>query len=127
MKASIIICTHRSDRYEDFVEAINSLKAQSYENEKLEIVVVVDGNRELYERILKSGIEEVDKTEVKVILNEKNLGLSESRNKGIKEAKGDVIAFFDDDAVADENWLRELVRLYEEKDAIAAGGKLLPK
>jgi len=61
-----------------------------------------------------------------VILNEENLGLSESRNKGIKEAKGDVIAFFDDDAVADEDWLKELERMYEEKDAIAAGRKLLP-
>ena len=36
MLVSSILCTHRSDRYEDFVEAINSLKAQSYE--KLEIV-----------------------------------------------------------------------------------------
>ena len=53
---SIILCTHRSDRYEDFVEAINSLNAQSYENENLEIVVVVDGNRELHDKILKSGI-----------------------------------------------------------------------
>jgi len=50
---SIILCTHRNERYEDFVEAINSLNAQSCENEKLEIVVVVDGNRELYDRILK--------------------------------------------------------------------------
>ncbi|MGB7533525.1 MAG: glycosyltransferase family 2 protein [Halobacteriota archaeon] len=123
---SIILCTHRSDRYDDFVEALDSLNAQSCENEKLEIVVVVDGNRELYEKILKSGIE-ADKVEVKVILNEKNLGLSESRNKGIKEAKGDVIAFFDDDAVADKNWIEELVRMYEEKEAIAAGGKILPK
>jgi len=89
--------------------------------------VVVDGNRELYDRILKSGIEEADKVKGKEILNEENLGLSESRNKGIKEAKGDVIAFYDDDAVADEEWVRELVRIYEEKDAIAAGGKLLPK
>ena len=126
---SIILCTHRSERYEDFVEALDSLNAQSCENEKLEIVVVVDGNRELYERILKRGIEEADKVKgkVKVILNEKNMGLSESRNKGMKEAKGDIIAFFDDDAVADEDWMRELVRLYEEKDAFAAGGKLLPK
>jgi len=83
MKVSIILCTHRSERYEDFVEAINSVNAQSGENEKLEIVVVVDGNRELYDRILKSGIEEAGKVEVKVILNEKNLGLSESRNGGI--------------------------------------------
>jgi len=64
---------------------------------------------------------------VKVILNEKNLGLSESRNKGTKEAKGDIIAFFDDDAVADEDWLKELGRMYKEYDAIAAGGELLPK
>jgi len=42
-----------------------------------------------------------------VILNEKNLSLSASRNKGVREAKGDVIAFFDDDAVADENWVEE--------------------
>jgi len=124
MKASIILCTHRSDGYEDFEEAIDSLKAQSYES--LEIVVVVDGNRELYDKIVKSGID-ADKVEVKVILNEENLGLSESRNKGIKEAKGDVIAFFDDDAVADENWMRELLKVYKKRDAIAAGGKLLPK
>jgi len=62
-----------------------------------------------------------------VISNEKNLGLSESRNKGIKEAKGDVIAFFDDDAVADEDWVGELLKVYKERDAIAAGGVLLPK
>jgi len=123
---SVIICTHQSERYEDFVDAINSLKAQSCENEKLEIVVVVDGKRELYDRILKSGITEGDKSNVKVILNERNLGLSASRNRGIKEAKGDIIAFFDDDAVADEEWIRELLRMYEE-DAIAVGGKLLPK
>ncbi|MDI6811069.1 MAG: glycosyltransferase [archaeon] len=40
----------------------------------------------------------------------------------MKESKGDIIAFFDDDAVADKNWIKELVRMYEEKEAIAAGG-----
>ena len=38
MLISIVICTHRSERYEDFVEAIDSLNAQSCDNEKLEIV-----------------------------------------------------------------------------------------
>jgi glycosyltransferase involved in cell wall biosynthesis len=129
MKASIILCTYQSERYEDFVEALDSLNAQSYENENMEIVVVVDGNRELYDRILKSGIEEADrgKGKVKVILNEKNLGLSASRNIGVKEATGGIIAFFDDDAVADKNWVEELVRMYEEHDAIAAGGEILPE
>ena len=43
MLMSIILCTHRSDWYNDLVDAINSLDAQNYNN--LEIVVVVDGNR----------------------------------------------------------------------------------
>ena len=66
---SIILCTHRSDRYEDFEEALNSLYAQSYNN--LEIIVVVDGNRELCDRIVKNGIVDADKVKgkVKVILN----------------------------------------------------------
>ena len=63
---SIILCTRRSEWYEDFEEAVNSLLSQSYNN--LEIIVVVDGNKELYDKIQKSGIE-VDK----IRLNEKNL------------------------------------------------------
>ncbi len=116
---SVIICTHKSERYKDLMEAIESLKVQSYKNS--EIIVVVDGNKELY-KILKSGIKVA-----KLILNEENLGLSKSRNRGIEGAEGDIIAFFDDDAVADKNWIQELVRMYEEQGAPAAGGKLLPK
>jgi len=53
------------------------------------------------------------------------LGLSESRNRGIRVAERDIIAFFDDDAIADKNWVKELVKIYEEKDAIAVGGKMM--
>jgi glycosyltransferase involved in cell wall biosynthesis len=115
---SVVICTHRKERYEDLKEAVDSLKAQSHKS--LEVIVVVDGNRELYEKILNEI--KVDK----IILNEKNLGLSESRNRGINATNGDVVAFFDDDAIADKNWLKELVRMYKEGDTIAAGGKIFP-
>ncbi len=117
---TIIVCTHRSDRYMDLMAAIDSVTVQSYDN--VGIIVVVDGNRALYDKIMASGIA-VDT----VILNERNMGLSESRNRGIKKAKGEIIAFFDDDAVADVNWAKELARMYDEQEAIAAGGKLIPK
>ncbi len=74
MQISIIICTHQTHRYLDFVEAINSLLTQSYEN--TEIIVVVDGNEELYEKISGNENKNVDK----IIFNDKNLGLSESSN-----------------------------------------------
>jgi GT2 family glycosyltransferase len=38
-----------------------------------------------------------------------------------------VVAFIDDDAVADEAWAERLTRAYEEEDAIAAGGKMMPE
>ena len=122
MLVSIIVCSYNPNRYSDLVDALNSLLDQRYDD--IEIIVVVDGSDELYDKVL-NYINHLD-VDIKAILNEKNLGLSESRNRGIEIAKGDVIVFFDDDAVADKNWIRELVRMYEKYDAIAAGGKLIP-
>jgi glycosyltransferase involved in cell wall biosynthesis len=117
---SIVVCAHRTDRFQDLLEAINSLIAQSHS--EIEILTVIDGNQELYEKA-KNLVED---PRIQVTLNEKNLGLSESRNQGISMAKGDIIAFFDDDAIAEVNWVEELVRMYLELGAIAAGGCILP-
>lgn len=117
---SVIVCAHRTDRLQDLLDAISSIKAQSYS--RIEIIMVIDGNPELYEKAIKSA----EDSRIRVLLNEKNLGLSESRNRGISMAKGDIIAFFDDDAIAEENWVEELVRMYREMDVIAAGGCILP-
>ena len=119
MLVSVITCSHRIDRYPDLVDAIESLVAQTYKD--LELIVVVDGDEALYDQIMKDGV-----PADKVISNEANVGLSESRNRGLAVASGEVIVFFDDDAVADRDWIKELVRMYEEYGAIAAGGKIVP-
>ena len=117
---SIVVCAHRTDRLQDILEAIDSLKAQSYHG--IEIITVIDGNPELYEKIRSLA----EDPRILVTFNEKNLGLSESRNKGLSMSKGDIIAFFDDDAIAGANWIEELVKMYLDRDAIAAGGCILP-
>jgi glycosyltransferase involved in cell wall biosynthesis len=117
---SIVVCAHRTDRLQDLLEAIDSLKAQSHHG--IEIITVIDGNPELYEKIKNLA----EDPRIHVTLNEKNLGLSESRNRGISMSKGDIIAFFDDDAIAKANWVEELVKMYLDRDAIAAGGCILP-
>lgn len=119
MLVSVITCSHRIDRYPDLVDAIESLVAQTYKD--LELIVVVDGDEALYDQIMKDGV-----PADKVVSNETNVGLSESRNRGVNVASGEVIVFFDDDAVADRDWVKELVRMYDEYDAIAAGGKIVP-
>ncbi len=58
--------------------------------------------------------------------NDANVGLLESRNNGAEVATGDVVAFIDDDAIADEEWVAALVDAYEQQDALAVGGRMTP-
>jgi glycosyltransferase involved in cell wall biosynthesis len=117
MKVSVVICTYSLDAYEALIEAIESVRSQTYGD--TELIVVVDGNQSLYDRI----VENYDS--LTVHLNNENVGLSESRNRGVEHSSGDIIAFLDDDAVADERWIEELVSVYESRDAIAVGGKMV--
>ena len=120
MKVSVVICTYTEEMYEHFQDCLESVQNQSYDD--VEIIVVVDGNEALYDRI----VEEYGDGDIVLHCNEENLGLSGSRNNALEFVTGDVVALIDDDAVADEDWVAELVSVYEERDAIAAGGKMTP-
>ncbi len=121
MKVSVVICTYADDLYEHLEEAVESVRSQTYDD--VEIVVVIDGNDSLCGRIKK---EYTGAPDVIVHCNEENVGLSQSRNNALEHASGDVIAFLDDDAVADERWIEELVKTYTSDEAIAAGGRMTP-
>jgi glycosyltransferase involved in cell wall biosynthesis len=121
MLVSAIVCAHSLGRRRDLEEAVASLLEQTHR--ELEIIVVVDGDEELYRAVAAgySGSESV-----RAVLLEKNVGISGARNAGVAEARGEVIAFIDDDAVADRSWIETLVGTYERFDAVAVGGRVLP-
>jgi glycosyltransferase involved in cell wall biosynthesis len=121
MKVSVVICTYTEEMYEHFEDALESVRGQTYDD--IEIVVVVDGNEPLHERIQDDYGDDED---LVLHCNEENVGLSASRNNALELVTGDVVALIDDDAVADERWVEELVSVYESTDAIAAGGKMTP-
>ena len=108
--------------YDHFCEAAESVLNQTYNN--VELVVIVDGTPDVYDKIL----EDYDNHEDMIIsCNDENVGLLQSRNRGAELATGDVVAFIDDDAIADEEWIERLVDAYESQNAIAAGGKMTPE
>jgi glycosyltransferase involved in cell wall biosynthesis len=121
VRVSVILCTYSLDMYEHFREAAESVLSQSYDD--LELVVVVDGTEVVHERVIEDY---GDHDDVVVHCNEENVGLLESRNTGAELASGDVVAFIDDDAVADNEWVAALIDGYEEQDALAVGGKMVP-
>ena len=121
MFVSVIVCTHSLDNFQNLMDAVDSLLNQTHK--ELEIIVVVDGNQELYEKIAKvhDGQEKIN-----IVAIKENVGLSGARNEGIRAAHGEAVAFTDDDAVAEERWVESLVDAYKKFDAIAVGGKILP-
>jgi glycosyltransferase involved in cell wall biosynthesis len=121
MKVSVVVCTYSMERYGPFSECVESVLAQEYE--PLEVVLVVDGNVEVFERVREDFGDEDD---VVLHCNDENRGISYSRTKGGEIASGEIVAFIDDDAIAEPDWVENLVEVYEETDAIAVGGDVLP-
>ena len=121
MRVSVVVCEHTLDRYGDVREAADSVLAQTHDD--VELVLVSDGSDDVCARLREDYGSHPDAV---VHCNEENVGLLESRNNGAEAASGDVVAFLDDDAVADEQWVAELVAVYEHRDVPAVGGKMTP-
>jgi len=113
---SVIICCYTQDRLQDIREAVASLQRQSRSPQ--EIILAVDNSRDLHQ-CLQSAFGE----SIKVILNARVKGLSATRNVGIAAAQGDLVAFLDDDAVAEPDWLEKLLDHFEDHNVYAAGGR----
>ncbi|MEN8078821.1 glycosyltransferase family 2 protein [Clostridioides difficile] len=93
---SVIIATYKRDL--SLKNAIDSLMKQTYKN--IEIIVVDDNANKVWNDKIKEIIDNCEKIHpIIYIKNEKNKGSAETRNIGIKEAKGEYITFLDDDDI----------------------------
>jgi glycosyltransferase involved in cell wall biosynthesis len=62
----------------------------------------------------------------KVVFNDGEQGASAARNLGIKKAKGDIIAFVDDDTLLFPDWAEEMVKTYQDESIIGVAGSCEP-
>ena len=112
---SVIVCTY--NRAEYLKNCLDSLLKQTCNN--IEVIVVNGSGDNNTEEVLKDY-------PFKVIEGQDRIGLSVARNIGIDSAKGEIVAFIDDDAVADNDWLEELSKCYTEKEIVSVGGRIEP-
>lgn len=118
MITSVIISTYTEERYNDVLKCIRLLREQTHKPD--EIILVLDPVDELID--FYSGV--VPEC-VKIVASD-GFGLSNARNSGVKIAKGDVIAFIDDDAWPDHRWLENMIKNYRDKKVWGVGGKIVP-
>lgn len=103
---------------------LGSLQNQTADFNEFEIVVVDNNSPDCsYQKVLKfSNLPNL------IIIKEHNQGLSFARNRGILEAKGEYIAFLDDDARAHKDYIKQANYLINQADRIidCLGGPILP-
>ncbi len=120
---SVVICSR--NRKQHLARTLESLRKLEVPDGLAHEVLLVDngstdGTRELMDDFVKLD------PEVWKYRSEPEKGLSRARNCGIRHARGEIIAFTDDDVIVDPNWLSALWNTFESKpDVIAVQGRIL--
>lgn len=114
-KISVILCTKGTCPV--LPKAVEAVVRQMREDS--EVLVVWNG-----ENPPESGL---FPPEVQVVW-EKNPGISHARNRGAEAAKGEILLYIDDDAVADQNLVTEMGKAFEtHPDTAIVGGQIFLK
>ena len=109
-KISLIIPVYNT---ENFLEkALASVKKQTFKD--FETIIVNDGSTDKSSSIIENF---ANSHENVVIINQENKGLSETRNTGIKKARGEYIAFLDSDDFLSPLFLSKLYKLATKNNA----------
>ncbi|MFM7448750.1 MAG: glycosyltransferase [Leptolyngbyaceae cyanobacterium] len=115
-RISVAVCSYNgSPTVRDTLSALQQLKYPNFET-----IVVDDGSIDGLAQIARGY------DGVRVIVHEQNKGLSCARNTALEAATGEIIAYIDDDAYPDPDWLTYLVLTFLQGDWAAVGGPNLP-
>jgi GT2 family glycosyltransferase len=121
MNISVIISSYRGNEALAR-DCVASLELQTHLPYEVILVVDTPDERNVFSRALTGN----RKILLKVISSGKK-GLAAARNYGVEASSGEIIAFIDDDATADPNWLSEIERSFlANPDSVVVGGPVKP-
>ncbi len=111
---SVVVCSYNGTRtIRDTLDGLRKLEYPNYE-----VIVVDDGS--------KDGTGDVAREYGFKVISTENRGLSSARNTGMRAAKGEIVAYIDDDARPDPHWLTYLAATFMRTNHVGVGGPNLP-
>jgi GT2 family glycosyltransferase len=113
-KVSVVVCTHNGQSTLD--ECLERLGALTYPD--YEVIVVNDGSSD--------ASAEIARRHGATLIQTAHRGLGHARNKGIEAASGEIVAFLDDDAYPDADWLHYVAALLRANGHAGVGGPNIP-
>lgn len=115
---SVVIACHTEQRWNLLLKAVDSVRAQTVRPAQL--IVVVDHNPLLFRR-LRHAL-----AGITVLENEELAGASGARNTGAFHATSPFVAFLDDDAAAEPQWLARIPLAFTDPRVVGTGGRVRP-
>jgi glycosyltransferase involved in cell wall biosynthesis len=104
-------------------KCLQALVSQTYPN--YEVIVVDDASIDDTPQMLAQFQSTHGELEIRWYRNEVNSGANVSRNRGVKEARGEFVAFLDSDCIAENDWLERLQAGFTSDRVAACTGMVL--
>ena len=125
--ATVVVCTYnRANLLRGAIESL--LKLRMPVGGQVEILVVDNASTDQTAEVV--GVLQQDSPIPLRYVLEANQGVAYARNRGLEEARGNWVAFFDDDQIADVHWLASLIDAAHQRQTLCVGGAvklLLPE
>lgn len=123
IRLSLIVATF--NRSEQLLTTLRSVALQSHRAEEWECIVVDNNSKDNTRAVVEKFISEHATLNIRYKFVEEQ-GLSFARNGGIREAKGDIVAFIDDDERIVADFVSAYISLFDlHPDAMSAGGEII--
>lgn len=122
---SVILCTYNRDRY--IFNVLQSIAEGDLLHSEYEIVLVDNNSNDNTKAECDRFVERYPDIKFNYCV-ERQQGLSYARNCGIRQAKGDLLVYVDDDALVNKEYLSTYADFFARNgNAVAAGGPILPQ
>ena len=124
-KVSAVICSYNRARF--IISAVESIFNQEFDKDKYEVIVVDNNSSDNTVALLEAYRQAHPGCNFRYYI-EKNQGVAFARTRCATEAKGEIVAYLDDDSKAQPGWLKYTVDFFDAHPEVwSTGGKIIPE